>query len=169
MTNISKQFADLATALRSDLFLKTRLKVAFFYWISILLVVVLFSFLLFFTTRENLQEDTGQTDGANEIENQIEEQVVSKTLNTLLSTIYITDIVILLVAASLSYYVTARTLRPVRDAAEQQNQFISDAAHELRTPLSILKIGFDVLNASPTKSLVAVSYTHLTLPTTERV
>src|SRR5258708_5230920 len=37
-----------------------------------------------------------------------------------------------------AWFLTHRTLRPVRAIHERQQQFASDVSHELRTPLSIL-------------------------------
>lgn len=52
--------------------------------------------------------------------------------------------VILIVSASLGYFLAGRTLRPIQDMMEDQNRFISDASHELRTPLTALKAAFEV-------------------------
>jgi signal transduction histidine kinase len=37
-----------------------------------------------------------------------------------------------------SWYLTGRTLDPVNKSYEQQKQFVSDASHEMRTPLAII-------------------------------
>ncbi len=44
----------------------------------------------------------------------------------------------------LSYIVTVMALRPARNALESQKQFIGNVAHELRTPLSIIKTNTEV-------------------------
>lgn len=43
-----------------------------------------------------------------------------------------------------SYLLARRTLRPIRDAMESQAQFSSDAAHELRTPLAVMRSEIEV-------------------------
>ena len=42
------------------------------------------------------------------------------------------------------YFLSGKTLRPIRDGMERQRQFIGDAAHEFRTPLTGLKTSLEV-------------------------
>ncbi|MGH7204468.1 MAG: sensor histidine kinase [Candidatus Levyibacteriota bacterium] len=44
-----------------------------------------------------------------------------------------------------SWFLAKRTLRPVQQIHEQQNQFVSDASHEMRTPLAIIGGEIDVV------------------------
>jgi len=44
-----------------------------------------------------------------------------------------------------SYIIAKITLTPTRDALKSQKRFVSDIAHELRTPLSIIKTNSEVL------------------------
>ncbi len=46
---------------------------------------------------------------------------------------------ILAVTAGLGYWLAGRTLKPIKVMIEDQNQFISDASHELRTPIATLR------------------------------
>jgi signal transduction histidine kinase len=43
-----------------------------------------------------------------------------------------------------SYIIAKITLTPVRDALQSQKRFVSDIAHELRTPLSVIKTSSEV-------------------------
>lgn len=52
---------------------------------------------------------------------------------------------VLIVLFLISYGFANRAVRPIRDAWVKQKQFVSDASHELKTPLSILNANLGVL------------------------
>lgn len=53
-------------------------------------------------------------------------------------------IIATLVTATFSFIIARITLTPVRTALKSQKRFISDIAHELRTPLSVIKTNTEV-------------------------
>lgn len=53
-------------------------------------------------------------------------------------------IVAILITTIFSYVIARITLKPVRTALSSQKRFIGDIAHELRTPLSIIKTNIEV-------------------------
>lgn len=55
------------------------------------------------------------------------------------------SVVLLLVMAGFTFLITRLTLRPSKNAMESQKRLISDIAHELRTPLAIIKTNNEVL------------------------
>ncbi|MEG2623812.1 MAG: HAMP domain-containing sensor histidine kinase [Clostridia bacterium] len=48
-----------------------------------------------------------------------------------------------------SWFFTGRSMRPIRDSYEQQNQFVAAASHELRTPLQMIRSSVEALKLNP--------------------
>ncbi len=55
------------------------------------------------------------------------------------------DLLILLLVSVFLYFFARRTLEPIRLNQEKQVKFMSDVAHELRTPLSVMRSGAETL------------------------
>jgi len=66
-------------------------------------------------------------------------------LNRLIVTFIVVTIVMLLIILVISWFLTERSIRPVKEAFDKQKQFISDASHELKTPLAVISTNVDVL------------------------
>ena len=60
---------------------------------------------------------------------------------------------ILLLAGGLSYFLAGKTLKPIKNMMDEQNRFISDASHELKTPLTSLKTAMEVFLRGKKKNL----------------
>lgn len=56
----------------------------------------------------------------------------------------ILDILLLLLVPTITWFLTGKTLAPVQEAHEKEKQFFTDASHDLRTPLTILKGEIDL-------------------------
>ncbi|WP_438289558.1 sensor histidine kinase [Streptomyces sp. HUAS TT7] len=60
--------------------------------------------------------------------------------------------VLTLAAAGAGHVLSGRSMRPALRALDQQEQFLAEAAHELRTPLAVLRLAVEDSTASPRAS-----------------
>lgn len=59
----------------------------------------------------------------------------------------------LILFAWLAHWLSGRVMRPLEDSLQKQKNFVSDAAHEFRTPLSLIKSDADILARDSNVSL----------------
>lgn len=73
------------------------------------------------------------------------EQRIQETREQLLFNLGLFNLSVMAVGGLLSYFLARRTLEPINAAMEVQARFTSDAAHELRTPLSVMQSETEVI------------------------
>ncbi|OXT07385.1 two-component sensor histidine kinase [Thermoanaerobacterium thermosaccharolyticum] len=71
-----------------------------------------------------------------------------KTLYQLLITLLSVGIIMLFIIFIISLYFANRAIEPIVETWERQKQFVADASHELKTPISIINANYDVLLAN---------------------
>ena len=78
----------------------------------------------------------------------LDRQLQLRSLQTMLELSCVIGAVALLVMFLLVYYLSRRAVRPVIESVEKQKRFITDAGHELKTPLAIISADTEVLEMS---------------------
>ncbi len=71
------------------------------------------------------------------------------SMNNLIFTSLSVGIAALLVFFLLAYFLSGLALKPAKAAWQQQQQFVADASHELKTPLTVILANTDILLAHP--------------------
>ncbi len=150
----------------SNIFIRARWKLTIFYTLFISVIVILFSFIIYFGylyyLRGDFEDDLAGEDHGSESElGEREDQVAISQLSLtpreisanasrrLGNIILIADGFIITFSAFLGYALAGFTLKPIQNNQDVQKRFMSDASHELRTPLSIMKTGIEVELRNP--------------------
>jgi len=69
----------------------------------------------------------------------------NQTLRNLSITLLVVGFILLVIIFFISMYFANSAVQPIAKAWENQKQFVADASHELKTPLSIIQANYDVL------------------------
>jgi signal transduction histidine kinase len=59
-------------------------------------------------------------------------------------TIIVADVITIVIGGALSWLLAAQTLRPIKESVEGEQRFFADAAHDLRTPLAVMRAEAEV-------------------------
>jgi len=160
MKNTSKQFVGLVTKYKNNLkdiqnqnpFLLARIKLTITYTIGIFIVVIFFSLAIYSSFSSNISKNLEYSNIRHGNIANIELQIIDRAQDQLKATIITIDLIIIILIGLISYYVAGRTLSPIKSAYNRQKKFVADTAHELRTPLAVMKTGAEAtLNESNAK------------------
>ena len=72
-------------------------------------------------------------------------RTVSDAVTGLITLLLAASVTALLVAFFAGLWLAGRTLRPIRESLLQQKQFVSDASHELRTPVTVIRTAAEAI------------------------
>ena len=136
----SRRFGAWATASRADPFTRARLNLTVLY-IAIIAAVVLLLSSSFYAIHDRRVRDLGlrESESAESDSGSPSSLPVRRIPEILQRSIVLADAVTIAIAGALSYFLAGRTLRPIRDSMRSQREFYANAAHDLRTPLAVMK------------------------------
>lgn len=132
------------------MFTQTRLKLTLFYSLLFLSLFWLFSFGIYFWMERSFGEayisqvkqrqvQQGQYEGDfDDRKTTIVTIAGDVALDRLLNILITINGISLFIIPAISWYLAKKSLAPIQIAHEKQKQFVSDASHELRTPISIM-------------------------------
>ena len=73
----------------------------------------------------------------------------NNALSSLLYTLLVIGLIIVPTVVVISYYFANQAVKPIAEAWEKQKQFIADASHELKTPITIIKSNLGIVMSNP--------------------
>jgi signal transduction histidine kinase len=69
---------------------------------------------------------------------------LAEYLESLGRSILVADVITIVVGGGLSWLLASRTLRPIKEAVDAEQEFYANAAHDLRTPLAVMRTEAEV-------------------------
>ncbi len=75
---------------------------------------------------------------------QFDPQPINEARTRLITSLLLANLGIFGIAGIAGYFLAGLTLRPIKQMVDEQNRFITDSSHELRTPITSLKTATEV-------------------------
>ncbi len=148
MKNIFKQFVEWVTLSNQSEFKKAVVLLTAYYTVGVFTLLTIFNltvYILFTNSFTEYSNEDKEHEYTEELHDEISELKIEEIKDNLLQILLTSDAVILAFTLFLAYISSKRTLAPLEDAYKRQARFVADAAHELRTPLAVLKAGSEVM------------------------
>ncbi len=140
MNTILKLFAAWATSLVRSEFSRAALRLTASYVLGVAVILGISSLAIYWLVIDSIPPLTGLSAEVPHAELSLYE-----FREHLVGVMLLVNGFILGISSVIAYWFARRTLRPIEENFIKQQRFVSDVAHELRTPLAVLKAGSQVL------------------------
>ena len=168
-----KRCADLVTGSKTTMFKSARFKLTAWYLAIIMAVSLMFSLVIYRAVSMEVKRfEERQRFGMQRIlvqhslplpppprESSLKllfeknPELMRELRNRFLILLGVVNVAIFISAGGLGYWLAGVTLKPIQQMVEEQTRFVSDASHELKTPLTSLKAAFEVYLRNPKRTL----------------
>lgn len=150
MKNIFKQFVELAIPSNQSEFKKATILLTLYYTAGVIVILAIFNIMVYglFTNNIRISEHENKErllEKKISDEFEFEENKIIEIQDDLLNILLFSDVIIIFLAFILAYNSSKKTLSPLEIIYKKQARFVADAAHELRTPLAVIKAGSEVI------------------------
>lgn len=150
MKRIFKQLGELATSLKANDFNGAVVRLTMYYTLGVFVILFVFSVMVYGLFSVNIDHEVIESSILREATERLSPEDekalhLGEAAEHLFDILLVSDAVLLILTLFISYGLARKTLAPLALSYARQQRFVADAAHELRTPLSVMKAGSEVL------------------------